>query len=74
MMLSENAVVALLQQLVQIPSPNPPGECRAIAEFCAAYLRQAGFVTTLAAPDDRAWSVVAVLGDPAAEPALLLHA
>jgi len=74
MMPSENAVVALLQQLVQIPSPNPPGECRAIAEFCAAYLRQAGFVTTLAAPDERAWSVVAVLGDPAAEPALLLHA
>ena len=47
-----NDLVALLQQLIRIPSPNPPGDCRDIADFCAAYLRSAGFATTLVAPDD----------------------
>lgn len=65
--------VALLQQLVRIPSPNPPGDCRAIADFCAAFLDAAGFTVTLAAPDARAWSVVGVLGE-ATSPALLYHA
>jgi len=68
-----NDLVALLQQLIRIPSPNPPGDCRAIADFCAAYLRGAGFATTLVAPDDRAWSVVGVLGE-ADSPSLLYHA
>ncbi|MCB0058678.1 MAG: ArgE/DapE family deacylase [Caldilineaceae bacterium] len=68
-----NDLVALLQQLIRIPSPNPPGDCRDIADFCAAYLRSAGFATTLVAPDDRAWSVVGVLGE-ADSPSLLYHA
>lgn len=68
-----NDLVALLQQLIRIPSPNPPGDCRDIAEFCAAYLRDAGFATTLVAPDDRAWSVVGILGE-ADTPSLLYHA
>ena len=66
-------LVALLQQLIRIPSPNPPGDCRAIAEFCAAFLRDAGFATTLVAPDERAWSVVGVLGVKDT-PSLLYHA
>ena len=66
-------LVTLLQRLVRIPSPNPPGDCRAIAEFCAAFLRDAGFATTLVAPDDRAWSVVGVLGERDT-PSLLYHA
>ena len=73
MSLPANDLVALLQQLIRIPSPNPPGDCRAVAEFCAAFLRNAGFVTTLVAPDDRAWSVVGVLGERDT-PSLLYHA
>jgi acetylornithine deacetylase/succinyl-diaminopimelate desuccinylase family protein len=52
----------LLRRLVAIPSPNPPGDCRAIASFCAGYLRAAGFDAIEAAPDNRAWSVVASIG------------
>lgn len=66
-------VVELLQQLIRIPSPNPPGDTRAIAEFCAEWLRRAGFETVVAAPDDRAWSVVGTAG-PDAGPSLLYHA
>lgn len=66
------SLVALLQSLVRIPSANPPGDCRAIAEFCDVYLRAAGFETALAAPDGRAWSVVGLLGE--GSPSLLYHA
>lgn len=66
-------VVHLLRELVRIPSPNPPGDCRAIAEFCAGFLRDAGFATDLVAPDGRAWSVVAVAGEGPG-PSLLYHA
>lgn len=69
----EQHVVQLLQELIRIPSPNPPGDCRAIADYCAAFLQAAGFATTLVAPDERAWSVVGVAGD-AAGPSLLYHA
>jgi acetylornithine deacetylase/succinyl-diaminopimelate desuccinylase family protein len=67
------ALTDLLRRLIAIPSPNPPGDCRAIAEFCADYLQAAGFAVTLAAPDDRAWSVVASIG-PDSGPSLLYHA
>jgi len=70
---SANDLVTLLQQLIRIPSPNPPGNSLAIAEFCDAFLRNAGFSTTLASPDDRAWSVVGILGS-ADTPSLLYHA
>ncbi len=66
-------LVALLQRLIQFPSPNPPGDTRAIADFCAAYLQAAGFATVQVAPDERAWSVIgrAVNG---AGPSVLYHA
>jgi len=66
-------VVELLQQLIRIPSPNPPGDCRAVADFCARYLRKAGLVVQCLAPDERAWSVVASLGDGPG-PILMYHA
>ncbi len=69
----ESNLVELLQQLIRIPSPNPPGDCRAMAAFCAAYLEDAGFSTTMVAPDDRAWSVVAQTGNDDG-PTILLHA
>ena len=68
-----HALTDLLQRLVAIPSPNPPGDCRAVAEFCAGYLADAGFAVTLVAPDDRAWSVVGSIG-PETGNSLLYHA
>jgi acetylornithine deacetylase/succinyl-diaminopimelate desuccinylase family protein len=58
----EQELTSLLQQLIRIPSPNPPGDTRAMAEFCAAFLDNAGFETRLVAPDGRAWSVVGRAG------------
>lgn len=66
-------IVGLLQQLIRIPSPNPPGDCRAIADFCEAVLRAAGFATIKVAPDDRAWSVIGSAGNDDG-PSLLYHA
>ena len=45
--------VALLQALVRIPSPNPPGDCREIAEFCERTLHAAGFETQ--SPSSNRW-------------------
>jgi acetylornithine deacetylase/succinyl-diaminopimelate desuccinylase family protein len=66
-------LIELLRELVAIPSPNPPGDCRAVAAFCAEYLRAAGFAVTVAGPDGRAVSVVASIG-PEGGPSLLYHA
>lgn len=67
------SLVPLLQQLVGIPSPNPPGDCRAIADFCAAFLDTNGADVVHVSPDDRAWSVVGTLdGQPG--PTVLYHA
>jgi succinyl-diaminopimelate desuccinylase len=63
----------LLQELIRIPAPNPPGDTRAIAEFCQSYLEAAGFTTALVAPDDRAWSVVAEIGNNGG-PTVMYHA
>jgi acetylornithine deacetylase/succinyl-diaminopimelate desuccinylase-like protein len=66
-------LVSLLQQLIQLPSPNPPGDCRDIAHFCHAFLQAAGFTPICVAPDDRAWSVVGRAGNDTG-PAVLYHA
>lgn len=66
-------VVELLQQLIRIPSPNPPGDCAQISAFCADFLRTAGYTTQRIAPDNRAWSVVATIGNDMG-PSIMLHA
>ncbi len=71
--MSDSKLVTLLQELIRIPSPNPPGDCRAVADFCDAYLTQAGFETTMAAPDERAWSVVGQMGNDDG-PTIMVHA
>jgi acetylornithine deacetylase/succinyl-diaminopimelate desuccinylase family protein len=66
--------VALLQELVRIPSPNPPGDTRAIAAAIAAWLQEAGCDVRVLAPEARpeAASVVAAVGH--GEPVIMLHA
>lgn len=72
--MSEHApVVELLRRLIRIPSPNPPGDCRAVADFCEAFLRECGFATTNVAPDGRAWSVIGSAGSGDG-PSLMYHA
>lgn len=66
--------VALLQKLVQIPSPNPPGDTREIAKFIAEQMREIGAEVTMPAPEvkQEAVNVIATLGS--GEPVIMLHA
>lgn len=66
--------VELLQALVRIPSPNPPGDTIAIAEFIANMMREIGCEVKMPAPEEKpeAVNVVATLG--AGEPVIMLHA
>ena len=66
--------IALLQQLVQIPSPNPPGDTRAIADFVAETMRAIGCEVRQLAPEAKpeALNTVAELG--AGTPRIMLHA
>ena len=66
--------IELLQQLVRIPSPNPPGDTRAIAGFVAEQMRAIGCDLRLPAPPSKpeALNAIAVLG--AGDPVIMLHA
>lgn len=66
--------VELLQDLIRIPSPNPPGDTRAIADFIARWMRAAGCAVTTPAPDAKpeAVNVIATIGH--GDPIILFHA
>lgn len=66
--------VELLRRLVQIPSPNPPGDTRAIADFIAEQMRGIGCEVRQLAPAAKpeALNTIATLG--AGEPRIMLHA
>lgn len=66
--------VELLPDLVRIPSPNPPGDTRAVADHVAGLLRSWGYDIHVVAPPAKpqAASVVARLGSGA--PSVLYHA
>ena len=66
--------VDLLRRLVQIPSPNPPGDTRDIADFVAAQMREIGCEVRQLAPDAKpeARNTIATLGRGA--PRIMLHA
>src|SRR6476646_8371452 len=42
--------VAFLQDLLRVPSPNPPGDTRAAADFLKGALRNAGLETKTFSP------------------------
>lgn len=64
----------LLQELVRIPSPNPPGDTGAIATLIGEIMQTAGCGVKLLAPESKpeALSVVASIGQ--GEPVIMLHA
>lgn len=66
--------IQLLQRLVQIPSPNPPGDTRGIADFIAEQMRAGGCRVKMPAPAAKpeARNVIASLGQ--GPPAIMLHA
>ena len=66
--------VELLRRLVRIPSPNPPGDTRAIADFVAAEMRAIGCDAGTPAPAAKpaARNAIATLG--AGRPVIMLHA
>ena len=67
-------LVELLQALVRIPSPNPHGDTRAIAQFIAQTMTDAGCTVISCAPETKpeAVSVIATLGQ--GDPVIMLHA
>jgi succinyl-diaminopimelate desuccinylase len=67
-------LVELLQALVRIPSPNPPGDTCAIADYIASWMREIGADVKELAPEAKpeAVSVVATIGK--GEPVIMLHA
>ncbi len=70
-------VVALLQTLIRIPSPNPPGDTRQIAAFVADWLQRHGCddVPSYAPPEKpQAVSVIGTLRGAHAGPTIMLHA
>lgn len=66
--------IGLLQDLIRIPSPNPPGDTREIARFIEILLREAGCTVTTPAPEEKpeAVNVVATVGT--GHPVIMLHA
>ena len=66
--------IQLLQELVQIPSPNPPGDTRGIAAFIAEQMRAVGCRVQMPAPAAKpeARNVIASLGQ--GPPVIMLHA
>jgi acetylornithine deacetylase/succinyl-diaminopimelate desuccinylase family protein len=64
----------LLQDLVQIPSPNPPGDTQDIAAFIAEWLRAANCTVAKPVPEVKpeAVNVVAMIGQ--GDPVIMLHA
>jgi acetylornithine deacetylase/succinyl-diaminopimelate desuccinylase family protein len=66
--------ITLLQRLVQIPSPNPPGDTRAIADFVSEQMRAIGCDVRQLAPDEKPEALNAVAEIGTGEPRIMLHA
>lgn len=64
----------LLKALVEIPSPNPPGDNRPVSAFVADWLKEVGAKVLVLAPPEKlmAESVVATIGT--GSPVVMLHA
>ena len=66
--------VELLLRLVRIPSPNPPGDTIAVADFVAEQMRAIGCEVRQPAPAQKSYArnTIATLGQ--GEPRIMLHA
>lgn len=66
--------LAMLRALVQIPSPNPPGDTRAIAAYIAETMRRAGCQVQTPAPNAKPEAVNAIATIGQGAPVIMLHA
>lgn len=66
--------VELLRQLVQIPSPNPPGDTRALATFVARQMQAIGCEVRTVAPPEKTMALNAIASLGEGEPTIMLHA
>jgi succinyl-diaminopimelate desuccinylase len=71
--IKEGDIVNLVKQLVRIPSRNPPGEEKAIAEFIATLLMGWGFEVELVEPMPDRPDVIAWLRGTEGHPTLILN-
>ncbi len=67
-------MIELLQDLIRIPSPNPPGDTIAIADYIANAMTMAGCTVITPAPEAKpeAVNVLATVGS--GDPVIMLHA
>jgi succinyl-diaminopimelate desuccinylase len=65
--------IELLQDIVRIPSCNPPGDERAVADYCADFLRREGMAVEQIEPAPRRVSNVGILKGRSGSPALLFN-
>lgn len=72
--IKEKDVVALTRQLVRIPSENPPGEEKAMAEFVAEKLSSLGFNVKLPKYKPGRPHVVGLFSDGKEKPSLMFNA
>src|SRR5437899_11938078 len=56
------SLVGLLENLVRTPSPNPPGDTRAVADLIAARLREAAVDFQVLADEPRKPNIIARIG------------
>jgi succinyl-diaminopimelate desuccinylase len=71
--INEDEVVAFHRGLVQIPSVNPPGDCRDAIAYVEKPLREAGFETEIVHIDETQPNLIATCG-PAGGKQLLVNA
>lgn len=71
---SDQEIIDLCSRMIRVQSVNPPGEELKMAEFCAEYLKEAGFQVKLVPHDAERASLLAVLKGSGELPPLLWSA
>lgn len=66
--------VSLLQELIRIPSPNPPGDTRDIARYIADLVSLPGVTVTMPAPDVKTEAINVVASVGQGSPVIMMHA
>ncbi len=66
--------LTLLQDLIRIPSPNPPGDTQAVADWIADVMRTAGCDVRMPAPESKPEAVNVIASVGQGDPVIMLHA
>ena len=67
------SLIRFVQELVRIPTPNPPGEEQPAAECVADRMRKIGLETTMQEVDRKRSNVIGILKSKSHRPALLIE-